>query len=189
MKLSKWINYWTNICWNGQGNMVTESSIVNHNLVHKLQIIVMVSLGLQISSYISLISRPHKELCILRHELPTPATFVKPWNSIIPLRPSFPPTHNATIFPRWCTKLPNKCNYYFTFWRLSSTQINSKFQPWEFFKLWNFFSHLFRGILCNVRHEDNQVTITRALTLKQFRLVFPNGEGHWRLWYWINGLV
>jgi hypothetical protein len=94
MIFSKSINYWKNICWNGQGNMVTKSSIVNHNLVHKLQIIVMVSLGLQISNYISLISRPHKELCILRHELPTPAIIVKPSNSIIPLRPSFPPAQH-----------------------------------------------------------------------------------------------
>jgi hypothetical protein len=44
-----------------QGTTVTKSSIVDHNLVHKLQIIVKVSLGLQFSNYMGLISRPHKE--------------------------------------------------------------------------------------------------------------------------------
>jgi hypothetical protein len=183
MNFSKWINYSIEFCWNGQGTTVTKSSIVNHNLIHKLQIIVMVSLGLQISNYISLISRSHKELCILRHELTTPAVFVKASNNIIPLRP-FPRTHNATIFPRWSTKLPNKCNFLKKIWRLSSIQINSKFQPWKFFKLWIFFPHYSGGFLCNVRPEDKQVTETRiraparGQTLKQFCLIFPKGEGH-----------
>jgi hypothetical protein len=33
MNFSKWMNYSTDICWNGQGTTVTKSSIVNHNLV------------------------------------------------------------------------------------------------------------------------------------------------------------
>jgi hypothetical protein len=182
MNFSKWINYSTEICWNDPGTTVTKSSIVNHNLIHKLQIIVMVSLGLQISNYISLISRSHKELCILRHELPTPAVFVKASNNIIPLKP-FPRTHNATIFQ---DDAPN-CQtsvILFYFWRLSSIQINSKFQPWKFFKLWIFFPHYSGGFLCNVRPEDKQVTETRiraparGQTLKQFCLIFPKGEGH-----------
>jgi hypothetical protein len=193
MNFSNELIIWQTSVEMAQGTMVTKSSIVNHNLVHKLQIILMVSLGLQISNYIGLISRPHKETMYSEAWTPTGAVFVKPSNNIIPLRPSFPPTHNATIFPRWCTKLPNKCNLFLFFWRLSSIQIKSKFQAWKFFKLWICFSHFSGGFLCSVRPEDKQVTVTRVRapargqTLKQFHLVFPNGEGHWRLWYWTKG--